>query len=98
MSVRLRVGGVPEHFNLPWKQAIAERAFDDLDVAVEFEDYPGGTGAMTAALAAGDLDAALLLTEGAVADILNGADDEHAAPRQRVLGRQRDRRRVRHRG
>ncbi len=75
MTDKLRIGGVPEHFNLPWQQAIDAGAFDELGIDVEFTEYPGGTGAMTSALAAGELDAALLLTEGAVADILAGNDN-----------------------
>lgn len=73
MTKKLRIGGVPEHFNLPWQQAITAGAFDALDVDVDYTEYPAGTGAMTAALTAGELDAALLLTEGAVADILGGS-------------------------
>ncbi len=75
MSRQLRIGGVPEHFNLPWKLAIADSAFDPVGVEVEFIEHPGGTGAMTAALRAGDLDAALMLTEGAVLDIVSGGDN-----------------------
>ena len=75
MTRLLRIGGVPEHFNLPWKLAAADRAFSSTGVAVEFIEYPGGTGAMTAALRAGELDAALLLTEGAVLDIVTGGDN-----------------------
>ena len=71
-SVKLSIGGVPEHVNLPWKQAIAEGAFSAAGIDVEFIDYPGGTGAMNAALRDKELDAALLLTEGAVHDILTG--------------------------
>jgi len=76
---RLRIGGVPEHFNLPWKQAVDAGAFDETGIVVEFTEFPGGTGAMTAALSAGELDAALLLTEGAVADILGGSDNRLAS-------------------
>ena len=75
MAKQLRIGGVPEHFNLPWKLAVADRAFDSIGVEVEFIEHPGGTGAMTAALRAGDLDAALMLTEGAVLDIVTGGDN-----------------------
>lgn len=75
MTRHLRIGGVPEHFNLPWKLAVADRAFSSSGVDVEFIEHPGGTGAMTAALRAGELDAALLLTEGAVLDILTGGDN-----------------------
>ena len=75
MKTQLRVGGVPEHFNLPWHQAIDAGAFDEKGIDVVFTEFPGGTGAMTAALAADELDAALLLAEGAVADILGGSDN-----------------------
>lgn len=71
----MRVGGVPEHFNLPWKLAIADKALAGIGLDVEFIDYPGGTGAMTAALRDGDIDVALVLTEGAVLDILKGGDN-----------------------
>lgn len=70
----IRVGGVPEHFNLPWHQAIERGEFDDLDVEIQFRECPGGTGAMTSALADGELDVALLLCEGAVTNILRGHD------------------------
>ena len=71
----MRIGGVPEHFNLPWKLAVADKAFDSIGVDVEFIEHPGGTGAMTTALRAGELDAALMLTEGAVLDIVTGGDN-----------------------
>ena len=75
MTNRMRIGGVPEHFNLPWKLAIADNAFAGTGLDVEFIDYPGGTGAMTAALRDHELEAAIVLTEGAVLDILNGSDN-----------------------
>lgn len=75
MTNRMRIGGVPEHFNLPWKLAIADNALAGTGLGVEFIDYPGGTGAMTAALRDQDLEAAIVLTEGAVLDILNGSDN-----------------------
>lgn len=70
----IRIGGVPEHFNLPWHQAIERGDFARLDVDIEFIEFPGGTGAMTRALAENELDVALLLTEGAVTNILRGHD------------------------
>lgn len=75
MKQGLKIGGVPEHFNLPWTLAMADDAFAATGVDVEFVEYPGGTGAMNAALQNGDLDAALLLTEGAVLDILGGSNN-----------------------
>jgi ABC-type nitrate/sulfonate/bicarbonate transport system substrate-binding protein len=66
----LRVGGVPEHFNYPWRLALEAGAFDDLGVIVDYHEVPEGTGEMTRALRDGELDLALVLTEGAVADVL----------------------------
>jgi sulfonate transport system substrate-binding protein len=71
--ITLKVGGVPEHFNLPWHLAMEERRFAPLGIDVRWRDYPDGSGAMAKALQAGELDAALLLTEGAVAGIADGA-------------------------
>ena len=70
--IRLRIGGVPEHFNLPWHLAAQARRFEPLGVDVVWHDYPGGSGAMAKALRDGELDAALLLTEGAVAAVADG--------------------------
>jgi ABC-type nitrate/sulfonate/bicarbonate transport system substrate-binding protein len=41
-------------------------------VEVDWQDYAGGSGAMAKALREGELDAALLLTEGAIAAIADG--------------------------
>ena len=71
--IKIKVGGVPEHFNLPWHLALEARRFESLDIELTWSDYPGGSGAMAKALRDGELDAALLLTEGAVAAIADGA-------------------------
>jgi ABC-type nitrate/sulfonate/bicarbonate transport system substrate-binding protein len=68
----LRIGGVPEHFNLPWRRLIEARGPERLGVDVSWRDYPEGSGAMAAALRAEQLDAAMLLTEGAVAGAAAG--------------------------
>ena len=70
--IELRIGGVPEHFNLPWHLAAQARRFEPHGVAVTWRDYAGGSGAMAKALRDGELDAALLLTEGAVAAVADG--------------------------
>jgi ABC-type nitrate/sulfonate/bicarbonate transport system substrate-binding protein len=70
--IHFNVGGVPEHFNLPWKKAIEEKRFETHSIEVSWKDYCGGTGAMTKALREGDLDVAILLTEGIIADIHRG--------------------------
>ena len=66
----LEIGGVPEHFNLPWLRLAESGALDDLGVV--WRDVPEGSGAMAAALRAGELDAAMLLTEGAVVGAAQG--------------------------
>lgn len=71
-SLRLRVGGVPEHFNTPWHTAAAKGLFEAAGLSVEWTDFPGGTGAMATALSDGDLDVAIGLTEGLVAAIHRG--------------------------
>ncbi len=70
--IKLRVGGVPEHFNLPWQLAADGAVPRRLGVDLAWRDYPGGSGAMVAALRGGELEAALLLTEAAVAGVANG--------------------------
>ena len=70
--VHFRIGGVPEHFNLPWHLAIDEGWFEKESIQLTWKDYPGGTGAMAKDLRSGELDIAVLLTEGIVADIAKG--------------------------
>ena len=64
------VAGVPEHFNLPWHLGVEQNAFSDSGIDLTYRDYPGGTGAMAQALAEHEVDMAVLLTEGAIADLV----------------------------
>lgn len=73
---KIIVGGVPEHYNYPWKLATRNNDFKDLFDEVEWRDYPSGTGAMCQDLRAGELDLAIILTEGVTRDILNGNDSK----------------------
>jgi sulfonate transport system substrate-binding protein len=74
--IKLRIGGVPEHFNLPWQLALEQRRFEALGIDLKWRDYPGGSGAMAKGLRERELDAALLLTEGAVAAVTDGVELE----------------------
>ena len=56
---RLRVGGVPEHFNAPWHSAASKGAFTAAGLQIDWVDFPGGTGAMNKALRQGEIDVAL---------------------------------------
>lgn len=71
---RFKIGGVPEHFNLPWRNAIEEGAFHSLGVELHWSDMTGGTGQMIKGLQAGSIDIAVLLTEGITRAILQGLD------------------------
>ena len=69
--MRLRVGGVPEHFNLPWRLAIEDGIHPGVEA--DWVDFPGGTGAIMEALDQGTIDLATPLTEGAVTAIAGGS-------------------------
>lgn len=71
---RLKIGGVPEHFNLPWRLAIEEGLFADIGVELHWSDMNGGTGQMIKGLQVGSLDIAVLLTEGITRAILKGLE------------------------
>ncbi|MEQ8926626.1 MAG: substrate-binding domain-containing protein [Fulvivirga sp.] len=68
----LRIGGVPEHFNLPIHLAIESGAFSEKNIEIIWKDFPGGTGSMTQALRNDETDICILLTEGIITDIING--------------------------
>jgi len=70
----LKIGGVPEHFNLPWRLAIEEGRFREIGLELHWSDMTGGTGQMIKGLNAGSLDIAVLLTEGITKAILEGLD------------------------
>ncbi|MEO2061561.1 MAG: substrate-binding domain-containing protein [Christiangramia sp.] len=68
----IRVGGVPEHFNLPWHLCIEEGKFEAAGLEVAWREYPEGTGAMCKSLRNEDIDVAVILTEGIIKDIIAG--------------------------
>ena len=68
----IKIGGVPEHFNLPWHLRMENEKFKNEDLNIIWKDFPEGTGAMCKALRSGELDVAVILTEGIVRDIING--------------------------
>ncbi len=68
----LKIGGVPEHFNMPWHWGIENKFFEKNALDLQWTDYHAGTGAMAQDLREGNLDVAVVLTEGITADILKG--------------------------
>jgi sulfonate transport system substrate-binding protein len=69
-----QIGGVPEHFNLPWYLTLKAKEYTREGINLRWKDYPGGTGAMCKALREKEIDMAVILTEGIVRDIIKGND------------------------
>jgi ABC-type nitrate/sulfonate/bicarbonate transport system substrate-binding protein len=67
-----KIGGVPEHFNLPWYLTLKNKEYQEKNINLRWQDYHGGTGQMCNALRAGEVDMAVILTEGIIRDISKG--------------------------
>lgn len=70
---KFKIGGVPEHFNLPWHLTIEDGSYYKKGIELEWKDFPGGTGAMCQALRNSEIDLAIILTEGIVKDMIAGS-------------------------
>lgn len=68
----LKVGGVPEHFNYPWYITLKNKEYNKHYINLRWQDFPGGTGQMCKALRKGEVDIAIVLTEGIIKDIAEG--------------------------
>ncbi len=69
---KVRIIGVPEHFNLPWHMAIEEGAFSERGIDLQWTDIPEGTGRMCQLLDNKETDIAIILTEGLIKSITEG--------------------------
>jgi len=69
---KIKIGGVPEHFNLPWYLTLRDKQYHEKNINLRWTDYHGGTGQMCKALRDGEIDMAVILTEGIIRDIING--------------------------
>ena len=69
---KIKIVGVPEHFNLPWHLCIENNEFEKTGIDLEWTDIPEGTGKMCQMLRNGETDIAVILTEGIVKDIVAG--------------------------
>lgn len=69
---KVKIIGVPEHFNLPWHMAIEDGAFKERGIDLIWTDIPEGTGRMSKMLAEGETDMAIILTEGLIKSISEG--------------------------
>jgi len=68
------IGGVPEHFNLPWYLTLRNKEYHNENINLRWKDFPGGTGEMCQALRDKEIDLAVILTEGIIRDIIKGND------------------------
>ncbi|WOC40256.1 substrate-binding domain-containing protein [Polaribacter sp. HL-MS24] len=68
----LTIGGVPEHFNYPWYLTLKNKEYTQKNINARWKDFPGGTGEMCQALRSGEIDIAIVLTEGIIKDIAAG--------------------------
>jgi len=69
---QINIGGVPEHFNLAWYLTLKNGEYKDKGINLRWHDYFGGTGQMCKGLREGDIDFAVILTEGIIKDIIDG--------------------------
>ncbi|CAF0870934.1 unnamed protein product [Rotaria sp. Silwood1] len=70
----IRVAGVPEHFNEPWKIGLEENLFKNQGINIEWYSVKEGTGSMINKLKSNEVDVIVALTEGLINDIANGSD------------------------
>ncbi len=71
---KFQIGGVPEHFNLPWYLTLRDKEYQSEGINLRWIDFHGGTGQMCKALRNKEIDMAVILTEGIIRDIINGND------------------------
>jgi len=69
---KVKIIGVPEHFNFPWHLAMEEGTFKSRGIDMEWTDIPEGTGKMAQMLKDGETDLAIILTEGIIKSITEG--------------------------
>lgn len=69
---KIRIIGVPEHFNFPWVKSVEEQPLRGQGILLEWADEPKGSGAMNNAIRTGEADLAIILTESFIKDRIEG--------------------------
>jgi len=69
---KIKIAGVPEHFNLPWHLCIENGEFEAEGIDLQWTDVPEGTGKLCQMLRNEETDIAVILTEGIIKDIVAG--------------------------
>ena len=70
----VKIGGVPEHYNIHWHLLIEKKPFNLKNFDVCWFDYSTGTGQLMKDIDSNKLDIAIVLTEGAIKFILEGCN------------------------
>ncbi len=68
----LRIIGVPEHFNFPWKKVVAAQPFEKQGIILQWKDESRGSGQMNMDLREDKTDIAIVLTESFLKDFEAG--------------------------
>lgn len=68
----LRITGVPEHFNFPWKKVVTAQPFEKEGVLLHWTDESRGSGQMNKDLRENKTDVAIVLTESFLKDFEAG--------------------------
>lgn len=71
---KIRVGGVPEHFNEPWIIGLEKNYFLNEGIDLQWNPIKEGTGAMINKLKSNEIDLIIALTEGLINEIINGSE------------------------
>lgn len=74
MTVTLKIAYIPEHFATPLFLAYEQKFFQADGLDLEFVPVPEGTGRLINLLNANEVDIAIGLTEGFIADVAKGND------------------------
>lgn len=69
----LRITGVPEHFNFPWKKVVAAQPFEKDGISLQWTDESRGSGQMNKDLREDKTDLAIVLTESFLKDFEAGS-------------------------
>ncbi|WP_339870302.1 ABC transporter substrate-binding protein [uncultured Algoriphagus sp.] len=68
----LRITGVPEHFNFPWKKVVAAQPFEKEGITLQWMDESRGSGQMNSDLREDKTELAIVLTESFLKDFEDG--------------------------
>ncbi|WP_114750908.1 type 2 periplasmic-binding domain-containing protein [Pleomorphovibrio marinus] len=70
---KIRIIGVPEHYNYPWRKWVEAQSFVEDEIILDWRDEPKGSGAMNRAIREGEADLAIILTESFIKDKVEGS-------------------------